>query len=315
MECREVLDVVEVQAVPTHEGLDSRARVVAVVLVVDGVELDVLDQIADVWVLHGQEAAVGEEVGQSGNEVVEVRDVGHHVVGDEHVGRTVFGADRHRGTEAEEVADRRYADRFGRPCRTGRGLDADGGDPRCHEVAEQVPIVAGDLDGQRLRPEVTGLDEGGDVRGGVGHEGVGERRVVRVLLVEDRLGGQRVRELHERAIRAEDDRQREPGLGVCELLRIDEGVGNRRRPEVEHRPQARASARAALADPAVAHRALPRVATSPPTVVRRCVAMGASMPTAIGLTNRRGANRRSTAGADVPSVVDFVIVSGWRVLG
>ena len=87
VEVGEVLDVVEVQAVAGHQRLDGRTREVAVVLVVDGVELDMLDEVADVGVLDGQHAVVGEQGGESADEVVEVGHVGHHVVGHDHVGR------------------------------------------------------------------------------------------------------------------------------------------------------------------------------------------------------------------------------------
>ena len=60
-------------------------------LVVDGVELDVLDEVAHVRVLDGEQAVVGEQDGEAADEVVQVGHVGHHVVGDDHVGRTVLG--------------------------------------------------------------------------------------------------------------------------------------------------------------------------------------------------------------------------------
>ena len=57
----EVLDVVEEQPVPAHEGVDRGAREVAEVLVVDRVELAVVDQVADVRVLDRHHPVVGEQ--------------------------------------------------------------------------------------------------------------------------------------------------------------------------------------------------------------------------------------------------------------
>ena len=65
VEVGEVLDVVQVQAVARHQRVDRRAREVAVVLVVDRVELDVLDEVADVRVLDGEHAVVGEQRGET----------------------------------------------------------------------------------------------------------------------------------------------------------------------------------------------------------------------------------------------------------
>ena len=89
VQVREVLDVVQVQAMPCHQGVDRRAGEVAEVLVVDGVELDVLDEVAHVGVLDREDPVVGEQHGEPADEVVEVGYVRHHVVRDDHVGGPV----------------------------------------------------------------------------------------------------------------------------------------------------------------------------------------------------------------------------------
>ncbi len=96
VQVREVLDVVEMQAVSRHQRVDRRAREVAVVLVVDGVELDVLDEIAHVRVLDREQPVVGEQRREPADEVIEVGDVRHDVVGDDYIGRPMIVADRER---------------------------------------------------------------------------------------------------------------------------------------------------------------------------------------------------------------------------
>ena len=61
VEVREVLDVVQEQAVPADQGVDRGAGEVAEVLVVDRVELAVLDQVAHVGVLDRDDAVVGQQ--------------------------------------------------------------------------------------------------------------------------------------------------------------------------------------------------------------------------------------------------------------
>ena len=71
----------------------------------------VRDQVPDVRVLDRDEAVVGEQVGDAGDEVVEVGHVSHHVAGDDDVGRAVLVADGERLLEAEKATDGRDADR------------------------------------------------------------------------------------------------------------------------------------------------------------------------------------------------------------
>ncbi len=227
----EVLHVVEVQPVARHQRIDGGAREVAVVLVVDRVELDVVDHVADVGVLHREHAVVGEQRGEAADEVVDVRDVGHDVVGHDDVGRPVLGPDGVGGLHPEEVDDRGHAD--GGRCGSGprRRVDAERPHASREEVAEQVAVVAGDLDGERLRAELAVDDQLLDVRRGVASERVREGREVRVRIIEEVICRQRVADLHERALAAEHDLQRIGGIRRRCICRIDQRVGDRRRAE------------------------------------------------------------------------------------
>src|SRR5688500_6618040 len=65
-------------------------------LVIDRVELDILDEPKEMGYLNAENAGWLQQRGQSGHEIVQVGNVGKHVVDDEQVG--------HRPTFSEVVA-------------------------------------------------------------------------------------------------------------------------------------------------------------------------------------------------------------------
>ena len=83
--------VVQEQPVPAQQVVDRRHREVAQVLVVDGVELAVVDQVAHVGKLDDRHAVGLEQGGDAGHETVGVGHVGQHVVGVDDVGLLALG--------------------------------------------------------------------------------------------------------------------------------------------------------------------------------------------------------------------------------
>jgi hypothetical protein len=81
------LDVEDAQPVAREGPLHGQQREVAVVLVVDRVELHLADEVEEMRELDRQHARRLEHAGEAGDEVVEVGHVRQHVVGDHEVGR------------------------------------------------------------------------------------------------------------------------------------------------------------------------------------------------------------------------------------
>ncbi len=245
MQVGEVLDVVQEHAVPADQSVDRAAREVAEVLVVDRVELGVFDEVADVGVLHRHDAVVGQEDGHALDEAVEIGDVGHHVVGDDHVGGPPFVAELLRQLGAEELGERGHSDLLGGLRLPRRGIDAEHRNPLLDEVAQEVAVVAGHLDDEAVTGEVPPLDQVERVASCVLEQVVGERREVEVIVDEQLLRRNVLEDLHERARPAERDLQGEARLGFVSRGRLHECVGQRGRPEVEEGLQPWRTTRAA----------------------------------------------------------------------
>ena len=94
-------------------------------LVVDGVELDVLDHRPNPGIFDGDETVVGNKSRKSADEVVQVGDVRHHVVGDDDICRSVIVTDLFCEFLPEEIDNRRDARILSRCRWTRRGIDAE----------------------------------------------------------------------------------------------------------------------------------------------------------------------------------------------
>ena len=170
------------------------------------------------------------------DEVVEIGHVRHHVVGDDDVSRAVLVADRPGRVDTEESDDRRHPDRLAPP----RRVRAPGRSRACG-CRPRRSSARGSRRCSRPRPPTTPCSRPREAMtpstyvGRVSAHRVGERREVRVLLVEDPVGRQCVAELHERAFGAERDRQRERLVRVRGGRRVDEFVGDRRVAERQDR--------------------------------------------------------------------------------
>ena len=168
--------------------------------------------------------------------------MGHHVVGDDHVGRAVPRRRRRRASSTPKNSRR-----VGMPAASaasawsGRRVDAEDRDAVLDEVAQQVAVVAGQLDDEAV------ARRGRVARSGPGH-GRGSGRAGRRRTTRSRgscrrraaRGGTSSRIWTSEQAGQKRDVEREPRLGLVELAR----VGPRgRRPAASCRGRGTAAAR------------------------------------------------------------------------
>ena len=169
----------------------------------------------------------------AGDEVVEVGDVGEHVVAEQQVGGGLAG-ERGGGLAAEELDERRDALLQRHLRDVGGRLDPEHGDLALVEVLQQVAVVGGDLDDVAALVEPEALDHLLGVAAAVLEPARGVGREVGVV-GEDLLGGLELLELHEEALPADERAQRVERLHAVGALGRQVGVGERRHAEVgEH---------------------------------------------------------------------------------
>ena len=105
--------------------LDGHEREIRIVLVVDGVELDVLDEFEQVRELEGRSALRFQERRDPGNEIVELRHVREHVIRDNEIGTAALARELAGERLPEEFHQRRHADALSRTRHRIRGIDAE----------------------------------------------------------------------------------------------------------------------------------------------------------------------------------------------
>ena len=122
-------------------------------LVVDGVELAVSEQLLHVWRFDHRHAAGVQQHRDPLHEPVQVRDMGQHVVGVDHIRSHAFGPEGARELAAEELAPRADAAALGYLRDVSSGLDAKHAHPCVPVVLEQIAVVARHLHDQAVRAE------------------------------------------------------------------------------------------------------------------------------------------------------------------
>ena len=206
---------------------------------VDGVELAVIDEVLHVGNLDHGHAPRLEQLRDALHHPVEVGHVGEDVVGVDHVGALAERGQVAGDLGAEELTESGDAPLVaGHPGDVRGRLDAEHRDALVMVVLEQVAVVARDLDHQAVGAEgLAGHHPAGDALR-ILDDGVGEGREVEVL-AEEHLGRHGLGDLHQRAVGAEHQIERERSLRLVELLGGQEGVGERRPAEGQHRPEVR----------------------------------------------------------------------------
>ncbi len=199
---------------------------------VDRVELVLLEQLQQVRELDRDRSRRLEDFGHAGDEVVEIRHLGQHVVAEDEVGLDTVGCERCALLLAEERHVGGYADLDGGLGDVRCRLDAEARDAGLDEVLEEVAVVAGELDDHRVGAEAEPLGDHVDIVRGVLQPRRGERREVGVLL-EDLAGVDVLVELHEEALMAHPDVQRVEGLHRIQRVGGKEALTERRHSEVD----------------------------------------------------------------------------------
>ena len=120
---RQLLDVVNPQAVAPEHLFDGVEREVRIVLVVDRVELDLLDQFEEMGKFDGRRAGGLQQRSDAGDEVVQPRHMGQHVVADDQIGAPAFRSPALSPGSRRKISPRsahRFFPRRRQPCPKGR---------------------------------------------------------------------------------------------------------------------------------------------------------------------------------------------------
>src|SRR4051812_16016314 len=143
---RERLDTVEVQVVSPEQPIQRSYREIAQMLVINGIEFDVLDEVLQVGNFDHGNTVVLQDRADPGDETVRVCDVGEHVVCMHDVG--LLSARRKLASEllGKEVDQRRDARFHGHPGRSIGGIDPEYRDLQLDIVSQQVAVIARELD-------------------------------------------------------------------------------------------------------------------------------------------------------------------------
>ena len=150
---RDQLDIDDRQAGGGERAHGRQHRVVLEMLVVDRVELAETDEVQRVVHLDAQPAVVGQQSAQRSGEAEEIGNVRVDVVGDHEVRRTVLGAHGCGQLLVEEGRLGRHATLTRGGSDIHRRLDAQARYARGDRVLEQVTVIAGDFDHERLGAE------------------------------------------------------------------------------------------------------------------------------------------------------------------
>jgi hypothetical protein len=202
------------------------------VLVVDGVELVLLDELLQVRELDGDNTLGPEQRGDASDEAVQVGHLGQDVVADDQVGHGPLADELRCELGAEELREGGDALLLGHLRHVEGRLDAEDGDALRDEPLEQVAVVAGQLDGQAVGRELQPLGDPLDVVATVGEPRVRVRREVRVL-GEDVLGSDVLLELHQEALLADVDPQGIERLHGVDPAGLDVALAQRRHAQVD----------------------------------------------------------------------------------
>src|SRR5713226_7104568 len=107
---RKALDVVQMQAVPRKERRQAVQRVIEEMLVVDRVEFAFLYHVDGVGEFEDRRAVGLQELGETGDEIVDRVDMRHDVVGDHDVGELPLGRKTFSEAKREKIVDGWNAD-------------------------------------------------------------------------------------------------------------------------------------------------------------------------------------------------------------
>ena len=206
-----------------------------------------LHQPQQVRKLQRQRALRRKHLAQAGDEIVDVRHMGEHVVAQHQVAAAPPGDEAAREVQAEELAEAFDAARARRGGRACGGLDADAGNVALLQVLQQVAVVRRHLHHQRARPQGQPLHHLPNIvarmrqpRGRVGRE-------VHIVAAEQRLGALDLVQLHQAAFGTGQRPQWQVRLAPLQRIGIEKGVRRRSAAQVDEQIVARMQRRGAMA--------------------------------------------------------------------
>ncbi|MNZ70609.1 hypothetical protein D3C78_889530 [compost metagenome] len=243
---RELTDVEHLQAIALAQGLHSGQREVGIMLVVQRVELLAGHQRQQLRKFESRHAGRLEQGRETAEEIVDIRDVGQHVVGGHQVGAPALALQL-RGAVATEkqLADLQA---FFPRCLRGAasGLDTQARDAALGHVLQQVTVVGRDFHHAAVGGQAEAFDHLGHITLGMGQPGAGERTEIGVLGIEQAVGAGVILGLHQPALLAHGNLQRHPLFGLLQLIGTHVSVGRRRGAQVNQRQGQRSGATTAV---------------------------------------------------------------------
>ncbi len=139
--------IVDAQAGNSRKPLHRRQAEVAEVLVINGIELQIVDQISEIRHFHYDDAVGLESLLQCGKELSRLRHVRKYVVRVNDVGAPASTGEAFGEIAVEKFNEGRDASLPLRNCRdVGRRLDTEHGNAAIAIELQQIAIVAGNLD-------------------------------------------------------------------------------------------------------------------------------------------------------------------------
>ena len=172
---RQLLHVEQPQAMSGEDLLDHEQREIGEMLVVDRVELGILDQPRQMRELHRQDTVLRQQMREAGDEIVEIGNMGQHIVAEQKVRPGSLVPQRFCEVETEKCGQGRHPVRLGCFRDVGGRLDAEDGDAGLDEMLQQVTVVAGDFDDRARRVQTEPLRRHLRIGLGMGHPARGER--------------------------------------------------------------------------------------------------------------------------------------------
>ena len=215
----QLFDIPDTQVGGFEDPFNRVEREIGKVLVVDGVELGVFDELQQVGEFQRNGAVGLEDSFEAASEVVDVGHVGIDVVASNQVGLPAFCGQAFAKGFAKELAQDGYAQLFGGDGSAGSGLNAQAGNAGGDKVFEQVAVVGGDFDDVAVIVESQLIDHLCRIARGMGQptgRGAGE---VGVVGTEKFVGLGIVFGLHQPAMGADFDIERVIFFRVLQVLR------------------------------------------------------------------------------------------------
>ena len=231
---RELLHVKEGQAVGGENPLGGVQREVREVLVIHLVELIPDHRLVQVRELDGNHPTRAEQDLEARDEIIEVGDLGQHVIAEDQVGPAALRHQLPGSLSTEELHERRDPLLLGDFRHVRRRLDAEAGDAALHEVLQQIAVVACHLDHAARRGEPEVSDHLLRVATAVVEPGIGEGGEVGVV-GEDLLPTHILLELDQKAALADPRMERVERLHGVHLVRRNKALAQWRHPEIHHR--------------------------------------------------------------------------------